>query len=83
MTIVRGRLRMVASSLQAAIRLRRFSFKQNRSPDWFVDKTNQEEIEKTEKVEAIQTSCFGYKIGIDPSHPLYYKVRDIHRNQIF
>lgn len=69
---VRGRLRQVAASLQAAIRFRRFSRKESHPPDWFVDKSHQEENIDVE--DTLGPTCWGYQIVVDPSRSSYYKV---------
>lgn len=69
--VMRGRLRQVAASLQAAIRFRRFSRKDSRPPDWFVDKSNQDKNVEKEKEQ--EPSCYGYRIVVDTSLPSHYK----------
>ncbi|KAJ8950129.1 hypothetical protein NQ314_007982 [Rhamnusium bicolor] len=69
---VRGRLRQVAASLQAAIRFRRFSRKESHPPDWFVDKSHQDENADVE--DASHPTCWGHHIVVDPALPSHYKV---------
>lgn len=69
---VRGRLRRVASSLQAAIRFRRLSRRESHPPDWFVDKSHQDET--TEKEESPEPKCCGHRVIVDPALPSHYKV---------
>ncbi|XP_076272344.1 cyclic nucleotide-gated ion channel subunit A isoform X3 [Rhynchophorus ferrugineus] len=68
---MRGRLRQVASSLQAAIRLRRFSRRTATAPDWFVDKSHQEDAQ--ENGDALRQNCWGIRVVFDPSSTNYYK----------
>ncbi|XP_071054283.1 cyclic nucleotide-gated cation channel subunit A isoform X2 [Onthophagus taurus] len=71
LTAMRGRLRQVAASLQAAVRFRRFSRREARPPDWFVDKSNQDDT--AENKESPAPSCWGHKIVVNPSSPTHYK----------
>lgn len=71
LSAVRGRLRQVAASLQAAVRFRRFSRRGTTAPDWFVDKSHQED----QDVPDVTTrGCWGYRVVFDPALPIYYKV---------
>ncbi|KAI4471052.1 cyclic nucleotide-gated cation channel subunit a [Holotrichia oblita] len=69
---VRGRLRQVAASLQAAVRFRHISRRESRPPDWFVDKTNQDEVAENKENRA--PTCWGHRIVVNPSLPSHYKV---------
>ncbi|XP_066250973.1 cyclic nucleotide-gated cation channel subunit A isoform X1 [Euwallacea similis] len=72
LSVVRGRLRRVAASLQAAVRFRRFSRRGTTAPDWFVDRSHQEEgPDATE--EASGNGCWGLRVVFDPALPIYYK----------
>ncbi|XP_030766128.1 cyclic nucleotide-gated cation channel subunit A isoform X2 [Sitophilus oryzae] len=71
LSAVRGRLRQVASSLQAAVRFRRFSRRGATAPDWFVDKSHQED--SGDVVEDLRDGCWGYRVVFDPASPNYYK----------
>ncbi|KRT82773.1 cNMP binding protein, partial [Oryctes borbonicus] len=68
---MRGRLRQVAASLQAAVRFRHISRRETRPPDWFVDKSNQDEA--TENRETPAPTCWGHRIVVNPSLPSHYK----------
>ncbi|XP_018566645.1 cyclic nucleotide-gated cation channel subunit A isoform X1 [Anoplophora glabripennis] len=68
---VRGRLRRVAASLQAAIRFRRFSRKETQPPDWFVDKSHQDE--SADQDDGPEPACWGHHIVVDPALPSHYK----------
>ncbi|GJQ70753.1 hypothetical protein Trydic_g685 [Trypoxylus dichotomus] len=68
---MRGRLRQVAASLQAAVRFRHISRRDPRPPDWFVDKSNQDEA--TENRENPAPTCWGHRIVVNPSLPSHYK----------
>lgn len=70
---VRGRLRQVAASLQAAIRFRRFSRRESHPPDWFFDKSHQEE--NTDVEDTLGPTCWGHRIVVDPARSSYYKVK--------
>ncbi|KAL3285357.1 hypothetical protein HHI36_019465 [Cryptolaemus montrouzieri] len=70
---VRGRLRRAAASLQAAVRFRRFSRKDSHPPDWFVDKSHQEENAEKDANCHEPATCWGHKIIVDPSSPYHYK----------
>ncbi|XP_068899374.1 cyclic nucleotide-gated cation channel subunit A-like isoform X2 [Tenebrio molitor] len=70
-SVVRGRLRQVAASLQAAIRFRRFSRRDSHPPDWFVDKSHQDE--NADAMDTPEPSCWGCRIVVDPALPSYYK----------
>lgn len=69
---MRGRLRQVAASLQAAVRFRHISRRESRPPDWFVDKTNQDEVSENKENRA--PTCWGHRIVVNPSLPSHYKV---------
>lgn len=69
---VRGRLRRAAASLQAAIRFRRLSRRESHPPDWFVDKSHQDD--STEKEESPEPKCCGHRVVVDPALPSHYKV---------
>ncbi|KAH1002332.1 hypothetical protein HUJ04_008428 [Dendroctonus ponderosae] len=71
LSAVRGRLRQVAASLQAAVRFRRFSRRGTTAPDWFVDKSHQED--NADVGEEPQHGCWGYRVVFDPALPIYYK----------
>lgn len=71
---MRGRLRQVAASLQAAVRFRHISHRESRPPDWFVDKSNQDET--TENKENSAPTCWGHRIVVNPSLPSHYKVME-------
>ncbi|KAH1002086.1 hypothetical protein HUJ05_012254 [Dendroctonus ponderosae] len=73
LSAVRGRLRQVAASLQAAVRFRRFSRRGTTAPDWFVDKSHQED--NADVGEEPQHGCWGYRVVFDPALPIYYKMR--------
>ncbi|CAH0545860.1 unnamed protein product [Brassicogethes aeneus] len=68
---VRGRLRRVAASLQAAVRFRRISRKESQSPDWFVDKSHQDDHEEGDR--SPEPTCWGHHIVVDPALPSHYK----------
>ncbi|XP_060535248.1 cyclic nucleotide-gated cation channel subunit A isoform X2 [Cylas formicarius] len=70
LSTVRGRLRQVAASLQAAVRFRRFSKKRAAPPEWFVDKSHQDE--GADEEESHQRSCWGYQVVFDPSKRAHY-----------
>ncbi|XP_063911104.1 cyclic nucleotide-gated cation channel subunit A isoform X1 [Zophobas morio] len=70
-SVVRGRLRQVAASLQAAIRFRRFSRRDSHPPDWFVDKSHQDE--NADAMDTPEPTCWGHRIVVDPALPSYYK----------
>lgn len=72
---VRGRLRQVAASLQAAVRFRRFSRRDSRPPDWFVDRSQQDDNTTAAKLNDKAPTCWGHRITIDPSLPSHYKVK--------
>lgn len=69
---MRGRLRQVAASLQAAVRFRHISRRDPRPADWFVDKSNQDET--TERKDKPAPTCWGHRIVVNPSLPSHYKV---------
>ncbi|XP_050301470.1 cyclic nucleotide-gated cation channel subunit A isoform X1 [Anthonomus grandis grandis] len=71
LSAVRGRLRQVAASLQAAVRIRRFSRRGTTAPDWFVDKSHQEENGET--TINVTHGCWGYRVVFDPALSIYYK----------
>mgnify|MGYP005986565475 FL=1 len=72
---MRGRLRQVAASLQAAIRFRRFSRRDSHPPDWFVDKSHQDE--NADAMDTPEPTCWGHRIVVDPALPSYYKVHKL------
>lgn len=72
LSTVRGRLRQVAASLQSAVRFRRFPRKDSQPPDWFVDKSHQDD--NTDKEDDPSPACWGQRIVVDPSCPSYYIV---------
>ncbi|XP_019872466.1 cyclic nucleotide-gated cation channel subunit A [Aethina tumida] len=71
LSAVRGRLRQVAASLQAAIRFRRFSRKESQPPDWFVDKSHQDDA--ADNSSDPEPTCWGHHIVVDPALPSHYK----------
>lgn len=79
LSAMRGRLKRAAASLQAAIRFRRFSRRDGsdaRTPDWFVDKSQQQpDAEGDDKAENKRFACCGNRrIVVDPALPAHYKV---------
>ncbi|XP_065160015.1 cyclic nucleotide-gated cation channel subunit A [Atheta coriaria] len=78
LSAMRGRLKRAAASLQAAIRFRRFSRRDGsdaRTPDWFVDKSQQQpDAEGDDKAENKRFACCGNRrIVVDPALPAHYK----------
>ncbi|KAJ8975657.1 hypothetical protein NQ317_000997, partial [Molorchus minor] len=55
----------------AVVRFRRFSRKDSLPPDWFVDKSHQEENADIE--DTSDPTCWGHHIVVDPAQPSYYK----------
>lgn len=72
LSTVRGRLRQAVSSLQTVIRFRRFSRKDSQPPDWFVDKSHQDDT--PEKEEDPVSNCWGQRVVVDPASLSYYIV---------
>ncbi|CAH1170272.1 unnamed protein product [Phaedon cochleariae] len=71
LSTVRGRLGQVVASLRAAIRFRRLSKKEPpQTPDWFVDRSNQEEGGERRAQGA--PACWGRRVVVDPALPSYY-----------
>lgn len=74
---VRGRLRQVATSLQAAVRFRRYSSRNNsHPPDWFVDQSHQDaggDADDDADNEQRRYCCRRFRVVVDPSSPFYYK----------
>ncbi|KAL1516821.1 hypothetical protein ABEB36_000672 [Hypothenemus hampei] len=74
LSTIRGGLSQVAASLRAAVRFRRFSRRHPVAPDWFVDKSHQEDLGGAPSEEESPSECFcGYRVVFDPALPIYYK----------
>ncbi|KAF5301710.1 hypothetical protein FQA39_LY10641 [Lamprigera yunnana] len=67
---VRNRLGQAVHTLRAAIRFRRYSKRESRPPESFVDKS-QEGKSNEDKIS--EATCCGYRIVVDPSLPWHYK----------
>ncbi|XP_050506561.1 cyclic nucleotide-gated cation channel subunit A isoform X3 [Diabrotica virgifera virgifera] len=73
LSTVRNRLGQIASTLQAAIRFRRFSRKEsNATPDWFVDKSHLDENAAGDKDDEKGPTCYGHRIVVDPTKLSHY-----------
>ncbi|CAH1099935.1 unnamed protein product [Psylliodes chrysocephalus] len=69
---VRSRLGQIASTLQAAVRFRRFSRKDSHpAPDWFVDKGRQDDG-GANRDEEMGPTCWGRRIVVDPTRLSHY-----------